>query len=145
MRTGTVRAAAGTLGVSHSTVARRIDTMERKLAGRLFDRLPTGYVVTAAGEDMLKVAELVENEMDGLERRILGHDRKLAGRVRVTMVDGLATGLLMPHLADFTRKYPDIELEVETTMRRSIWTIEGRISRCDLPATRLNIWSGAAS
>ncbi len=115
MRTGTVRAAAGALGVSHSTVARRIDAMERKLAVRLFDRLPTGYVVTAAGEDMLAVAELVENELDGLERRILGHDRKLAGRVRVTMVDGLATGLLMPHLADFTRKYPAIDLQVETT------------------------------
>lgn len=113
MRTGTVRAAATRLGVSHSTVARRIDAMEKKLGVRLFDRLPTGYVVTPVGEDMLNVADHVETELEGLERRILGRDHKLAGRIRVTMVDALATNLLMPHLAEFTHKYPEIDLEVE--------------------------------
>ncbi len=115
MRTGTVRAAATKLGVSHSTVARRIDAMEQKLAVRLFDRLPSGYLVTPVGEDMLMVAEQVEDALEGLERRILGHDHKLAGRVRVTMVDAFATHLLMPHLAEFTEKYPEIDLEVEVT------------------------------
>ncbi len=115
MRTGTVRAAAEKLAISHSTVARRIDAMETKLAVRLFDRLPTGYVVTPAGEDMLTVAQQVEDDLGGLERRILGHDKKLVGRVRVTMVDALAVGLLMPHLSAFTEKYPEIDLEVDVT------------------------------
>lgn len=115
MRTGSVREAAARLGVSHSTVARRIDAMEKKLAVRLFDRLPTGYVLTEVGEDMLRVAEQVETELEGLERRILGHDHKLAGRIRVTMIDAFATNLLMPHLAEFTRKYTEIDLEVEVT------------------------------
>ncbi len=110
MRTGSVRAASAKLGVSHSTVARRIDAMERKLAVRLFDRLPTGYVVTPVGEDMLKVAEQVEDELEGLQRRIIGRDHKLAGRIQVTMVDALATNLLMPDLVEFTRKYPAIDL-----------------------------------
>lgn len=115
MRTGTVRAAAARLGVSHSTVARRIEAMERGLAVRLFDRLPTGYALTSVGDDMLMVAEGVENELDALERRILGLDSQLAGDIRVTMLDVLATKLLMPHLAEFTQKYPDIDLEVEVT------------------------------
>ena len=115
MRTGTVRAAAEKLAISHSTVARRIDAMETKLAVRLFDRLPTGYVVTPAGEDMLTVAQQVEDDLGGLERRILGHDQKLVGRVRVTMVDALAVGLLMPHLSAFMEKYPEIDLEVDVT------------------------------
>ncbi len=115
MRTGTVRTAAEKLGVSHSTVARRIEAMEQKLSVRLFDRLPSGYIVTPVGEDMLKVAEQVETDLGGLERRILGHDHKLAGRIRVTMVDALAAGLLMPHLTEFTEKYPDIDLEIDVT------------------------------
>lgn len=115
MRTGTVRAAAEKLGISHSTVARRIEAMEQKLAVRLFDRLPSGYVVTPVGEDMLKVAEHVETELGGLERRILGHDHKLVGRIKVTMVDALAVGLLMPHLSEFTEKYPEIDLEIDVT------------------------------
>ncbi|PCJ39438.1 MAG: LysR family transcriptional regulator [Alphaproteobacteria bacterium] len=115
MRAGTVRAAANHLGISHSTVARRIDAMEKKLAVRLFDRLPVGYVVTPVGEDMLKVAEHMETEMGGLERRILGHDHNLAGRIKVTMVDALALHLLMPHLSRFTHEYPEIDLEVDVT------------------------------
>ena len=115
VRHGNVRAAAAKAGVSHSTVARRMDAFEKKLGVRLFDRLPTGYATTPAGEDMLAVAEGVENELDALERRILGQDRQIAGHIRVTTIDILATGLLMPHLAEFTRLHPDIELEVVTT------------------------------
>lgn len=115
VRSGTVRGAAEKLGLSHSTVARRTDAMEKQLAVRLFDRLPTGYAVTPAGEDMLSVAEDVENELNGLERRILGHDSQLAGHIRFTMVDFLSTDLLMPHLAKFMQKYPDIDLEIITT------------------------------
>lgn len=115
VRTGTVRSAAAKVGVSHSTVARRVEAFEKRLGVRLFDRLPTGYATTQAGEDMLTVAEGIENEIDGLERRILGQDRQLAGNIRVTMVDVLASNLLMPHLTEFTRTYPDIDLEVAIT------------------------------
>lgn len=113
IRHGNVRAAAAVLKVSHSTVARRIDALEKKLGVRLFDRLSTGYVLTPVGDDMKNVAESVEEELGGFERRVLGHDRKLSGRIRATMVDALATNLLMPYLAQFTREYPEIELEVD--------------------------------
>lgn len=115
MRFGTVRAAAKKLKISHSTVARRIDALEHKLAVRLFDRQPSGYVLTLVGEDMLQVAEQIEEEMEGLERRIVGHDHKLSGRIKISLVDALATHLLMPYIVIFTQKYPDIELELQTT------------------------------
>ena len=100
VRSGNVRAAAAKAGVSHSTVARRVEAFEKQLGVRLFDRLPSRYAMTPAGEDMLSVAEGVENELDALERRILGQDLQIAGHIRVTMADFLATNLLMPHLAE---------------------------------------------
>lgn len=112
VRTGTVRSAAAKLEVSHSTVARRIEAFEKRLGVRLFERSSGGYAVTPAGEDMLVVAEQMENEIHGLERRIVGQDQRLSGDIRVTMVDVLATHLLMPHLTEFTQTYPDIDLEV---------------------------------
>lgn len=115
MRFGTVRSAAKNLKISHSTVARRIDMLERKLAVRLFDRLSSGYVLTLVGEDMLNVAEQIEEEMEGLERRIIGQDHKLSGHIKISMVDALASHLLMPKITQFTREYPDIEIELETT------------------------------
>lgn len=115
VRHGSVRAAASKLGVSHSTVARRIEVLEKRLGVRLFDRISTGYAITPAGEDVLAIAEGVENDLDSLERRVVGRDQRLVGNIRLTTADFLATHLLMPHLADFTRQYPDINLEVVTT------------------------------
>ncbi len=115
VRGGNVRAAAAKAGVSHSTVSRRVEAFEKQLGVRLIDRLPSGYALTPAGEDMLSVAEGAENEFDALERRILGQDLQIAGHIRVTMADILATSLFMPHLAEFARLYPDISLEVITT------------------------------
>lgn len=115
VRSGTVRSAAERLGISHSTVARRIDAMEKKLAVRLLDRLPTGYAVTPAGEDMLQVATSVEIELRDLEHRILGQDRHLVGKIKITMVDFIASNFLTPHLVKFAQKYPEIDIEVEVT------------------------------
>lgn len=112
VRAGNVRRAGAQAGVSHSTVARRVDQFERQLGVRLFDRRQSGYVLTSAGEEMFAVAERVEYELDVAERRVVGLDQKLAGRIRVTMVDVLATHLLMPDMQAFSARYPDIELEV---------------------------------
>lgn len=112
IRAGSVRAASGALGISHSTVARRVDALERRLGVRLFERSTAGYAVTAAGEHLLKAAERIESELHGVERRLIGQDQRLGGDIRVTMVDALATHLLMPHLTRFTETYPGITLEV---------------------------------
>ena len=46
VRSGNVRDAAAKAGVSHSTVARRVEAFEKQLGVRLFDRLPSGYAMT---------------------------------------------------------------------------------------------------
>lgn len=111
-RRRSVRSAGKLLAISHSTIARRIDTFEAGLGVRLFDRHATGYSLTAAGEDLLKTAERVEEDINGAERRLVGQDGRLRGEIKVTMPDALATHLLMPDLAAFATTYPEIELEV---------------------------------
>jgi DNA-binding transcriptional LysR family regulator len=115
VRKGSVRAAAESLGVDNSTVSRRIRAFEQKLGVRLFERLPTGYTPTSAGEDMLDSAQQVEEEILALERRLLGQDTRLTGELRVTMPDLLAMKLLMPDLAAFTQTYPGIGLEINVS------------------------------
>ena len=51
-RRGSARGAAQELGVSNSTVTRRLDEMEHQLHTRLFDRTPDGYRLTGAGEQV---------------------------------------------------------------------------------------------
>ena len=111
-RKSSIRGASNALGVNASTVSRRIDTFEKKLGVRLFERLPTGYVLTVAGEEMVSSAERIEEEVSIVDRRVIGRDTQLSGTLRVTMPTALATHLLMPDFTEFGRRYPGIKLEL---------------------------------
>lgn len=109
-RLGSVRAAGKSLEVSHSTVLRRVEALEARLGTRLFDRSQDGYVLTAAGRQMVPGAERVELEMAELERGIVGQDGRLGGTVAVTCGDNFVATLLMRALGVFCAEHPDVEL-----------------------------------
>jgi DNA-binding transcriptional LysR family regulator len=114
-RKGSARGAAQELGVSNSTVTRRLDDMEHDLHTRLFDRTPDGYRLTGAGEQVLPTAEHVEELILAAERKISGEDQELEGSIRVTMPPVQGMGFLLNRLASFAEQYPGIELELETS------------------------------
>jgi DNA-binding transcriptional LysR family regulator len=114
-RGGSVRAAAERLAVNHSTVLRRIAQLEERLGAQMFEKLPSGYRLTAAGEEVVELAEQMEASSNQLETRIFGRDQSARGLLRVTLPPFLATHLLMPDLADFARLHPDIEMEILTS------------------------------
>ncbi|SDF64317.1 DNA-binding transcriptional regulator, LysR family [Onishia taeanensis] len=109
---GSLSGAARHLGLSHATVFRRLEGIERRLGVSLFVRARRGYTPTPAGEDMAATGARVEREVLGAERRVAGRDLKLSGTLRVTTTDTLFAGLLAPLFADFRLMHPDIVLEV---------------------------------
>lgn len=111
-RGGSLRAGAERLGVKHSTVLRRLAELEDRLGVILFDRLPSGYRITDAGEDVLHLAERMEAALNELEARVFGRDQRLRGLLRVTLPQVLATHLLMPDFAAFTAQHPEVEVEL---------------------------------
>ena len=110
-RQGSARAAAKYLGVSNSTVTRRLDELEESLHTRLFDRTPDGYRLTGAGEELLPMAEHVEELVSGAERKVTGEDQHLEGTIRVTMPNVGGMGFMMERIGEFASTYPGIELE----------------------------------
>src|SRR5579862_7603120 len=111
-RGGSVRAAAEGLEVTHSTVLRRIAKLEAHLGARMFEKLPSGYRLTNAGEEVLEFAEHMEASSNRLETRVFGRDQSVRGRLRVTLAPTLATHLLMPDFGDFARLHPEVEIEI---------------------------------
>ncbi len=109
-RSGSVRAAGASLGVSHSTVARRVEALEAQLATRLFDRSRDGYALSDAGRRMVPTAERIEGEMAALERELVGTDERLAGSVAVTCCDHYVADILLEALAGFCGRCPDVRL-----------------------------------
>ena len=111
-RGGSVRAAAKSLGVNHATVLRRIAQLEERLGALMFEKLPAGYRLTAAGDEVLELAKQMEASSLKLETRVLGRDQSVRGLLRVTLAPPLANHLLMPDFADFARLHPEIEMEI---------------------------------
>ncbi|HTW68630.1 MAG TPA: LysR family transcriptional regulator [Acetobacteraceae bacterium] len=111
-RGGSVRAAAERLGVNHSTVLRRIAQLEERLGAHMFEKLPSGYRLTNAGEEVLEFADQMEASSNRLETRVFGRDQSVRGLLRVTLAPTLVTHLLMPDFADFARLHPEIEMEI---------------------------------
>ncbi|HEX3597561.1 MAG TPA: LysR family transcriptional regulator [Polyangiaceae bacterium] len=114
-RSGTLARAGAELGINATTVGRRLTALEERVQARLFDRTPDGYVLTTTGRDLLPRAERIEEETLAIERDVLGADSRLAGTVRVTATEMLATRFIMPHLPAFHARCPDVTLGLECT------------------------------
>ena len=114
-RAGSVRAAAQRLRVNHSTVLRRIAQLEERIGAQMFEKLPSGYRLTDAGEAVLEFAEQMEASSNQLETRVFSRDQSVRGLLRVTLARTLATHLLMTDFADFARLHPEVEMEIQSS------------------------------
>ena len=112
VRAGSLRAAQGATGLSYSTLSRRIGAFEERAGVALFDRDRGAYSLTPAGEDVLRVAETVEDQVAGLARRIFGQEQALEGPVSVSLIDALALSPFMEALERFARTHPGIILDI---------------------------------
>jgi DNA-binding transcriptional LysR family regulator len=85
-RNGSLRAAGRALGLSQPTIGRRLAGFEATFGGpTLFDRLPEGLRLNAAGNALLPDAERLENAALSLERRRAVASPALSGTVRVSV------------------------------------------------------------
>ena len=111
-RAGTVSGAGRLLKVKHTTVARRISAMEQRLGSQLFDRLPAGYAMTQAGENLYRHALSMEDIAQAADREVFGLNAKLSGPLKLTASYDVLNRLITPRLHSFTQQYPDIDLEL---------------------------------
>jgi len=111
-RRGSISGGARQLGLQHSTVSRRIHKLEQNLGVRLFDKVPSGYELTVAGENLMQAAIGMERELLIVAGSLPGADRELRGSLRVSAIDNMATTVLMPMFAGFSRKYPQVCLQL---------------------------------
>jgi len=104
--------AAQELSVNHSTVFRRLGQIEKGLGSRLFERSRGGYALTPCGEEMVRLAERMGEDIVAFERQVTGHDLRPSGELRVTTNDAALIYLMTDIFADFRRAYPEISLDV---------------------------------
>ncbi|MBS0340755.1 MAG: LysR family transcriptional regulator [Proteobacteria bacterium] len=112
-RTGTLVSAARRLAVDHTTVARRIQALEKEMGLALFSREAGGHRLTEAGRRLQPQAEAMEEAFLAVERSAAPPSHAgLSGLVRIGATEGFGTVVLAPTLAQFAQAHPKLVIDL---------------------------------
>jgi DNA-binding transcriptional LysR family regulator len=114
---GSLSAAARYLRVNQATVGRRLAALQRDVGVPLMERSSQGMRLTSAGEQAVLAARRIEETTASLERQLAGAEPRIAGVVRVTAPDTVASQLLAPHLPELRARHPELRLELAASAR----------------------------
>ena len=111
-RSGTLMNAARRLGVDHTTVARRIQALEKDIGTPLFAREAGGHRLTEAGRRLQPQVEAMEGAFQAVESSAPAAQAGLSGLVRVGATEGFGTVVLAPALARFALQHPRLVIDL---------------------------------
>jgi len=114
-RSGSFSQAAELMGISQPTISRRIETMEKNLKMRLFDRLPTGSELTSDGMRIVDAAQRIDTSFSEFNREVNRKESDLK-RVRISVTDGLATKLISAHMPNLFKKIPNLRIDLQCSV-----------------------------
>lgn len=128
-RTGSFASASDALGMSQSTISRRVFQLEDRLGARLFDRGKKGSRLTPVGRVICDAAESMESAATDIERGVAGIDHEMRGTVVITATEGIGAYWLTPRIFEFQRRHPGLSIQVDTTPdTRDLANLEADIS-----------------
>jgi len=110
---GSLNSAAKLLGMTQSTISRRMEDFEYRLSARLFDRSSRGVALTDAGILVRDLAQSMARLGGAIVREVAGQDNSSAGRVRLTAPDGISGFVLAPQFPKFQMNNPQVELQID--------------------------------
>lgn len=111
-RVGSIRQAADRLHVAPSAVIRRIQDIEDELGTAIFERLPRGMRLTAAGELFINYIRSRNAELDGVRSQIEEMKGLRRGTVRLVISQALAPAYMPQVVASFRAAHPLVAFEV---------------------------------
>lgn len=121
--TGSAAAAAERANVVTSAVSKRISQLEAQVSVPLLLRKRHGMVPTVAGQTLLEHARLLLHGAERLDRDLKAHAAGGGGQVRVLASVSSMMGPLVPDVASFLRRHPDIHVDLEEAS--SLRVVEG--------------------
>lgn len=108
---GTLKSAAAALKVNLSTVLRRINSLEKKMGARLFDRSHDGFTLTPAGNIMKAHTVAMQQSVIELKRKVKDIDHQFGGMIKLATTDSIFQSWLGPLIRKFRTHHSDIYFE----------------------------------
>jgi len=141
-RSGKLTAAAARLQIDHTTLSRRLTSLEHALKAKLFDRSPSGYTLTDQGRRLLPTAEEMERLSFAVQDTVGGTSACVEGTVRIGAPEGFGSYFLAPRIWALKAVHPD--LLVQLVAATAVFSLSRRdadvvISVSRPPAGRLTV------
>jgi len=114
---GSFTAAAEDMNLPRATATHSLQQLERRLGVRLLHRTTRHVSPTLEGQAYYERCRRVLNEVEEAESFLGEASANPSGRLRVDMSGAIGAAFLLPHLGEFCRRYPGIDLEIGTTDR----------------------------
>jgi DNA-binding transcriptional LysR family regulator len=128
-RLGSIRRAADELNVSASAIARQILNVEAEIGTPLFERLPSGLRLTAAGEIMMAAGGRWQKNMTDVRAQIEDLRGLKRGHVDIAIIDALAKGVIPAAIRSLQLRYPGITVGIRVLENELVRkaTVEGQV------------------
>uniref|UniRef100_C5CLD5 Transcriptional regulator, LysR family n=1 Tax=Variovorax paradoxus (strain S110) TaxID=543728 RepID=C5CLD5_VARPS len=109
---GTFTRAADSLGLPKGTISKQVQALEKRLRSRLLNRTTRRVTVTPDGAAYYDRTVRLLADLDDIESNMSNAQTNPRGRLRVDVGTSLARLLIIPHLAEFQARYPDIQMDL---------------------------------
>lgn len=111
-RNGGVLAAAEAMRLTPSAVSQQLARLEAEVGVPLVERSPRGIVPTAAGRELIELAESVEREVNEAALRVGAASELPSGRIRFGAFQSFISGVLAPTLPRWRTELSGVHLDV---------------------------------
>ena len=114
VRLGSFSAAAARLNLTQPAVSLQVRQLEQKLGMKLIERVGRTATPTAAGRALLQHAGGIDAAVNAALEEVAQHGRSVTGRVRIGIGATACIHILPPILSDLRRRFPQLDLMVNT-------------------------------
>ena len=111
---GSISAAAEQVGQTPSAVSRTLAKLEAKLDTTLINRTTRRMDLTEEGKFFFERAKAILEQMEELEERLSVRHQTPSGRLRINAASPFMLHAIVPYVAEFRQRYPDILLELNS-------------------------------
>ena len=115
---GSFAAVAQQMGVARSVVTRQIAALEAHLGAKLMARSTRRLTLTSAGTAYLEKCRVILNLVEAAEGDVAAERSTPRGHIRLSLPLSFGLKRLAPLLLDFSRRYPEVSLDMDYSDRR---------------------------
>lgn len=109
---GSFSAAGRALGLVPSSVARRVEALERDLGAKLLNRTTRRLGLTEAGSIAYERGQAILRDAQALRGLVGARQSRPSGLLRISASTGFGRRYVAPCLGDFRRAYPEVTLDL---------------------------------